>query len=143
MTPLVNTPQGKQAWEKRYPEKKKKGFYWGAWDTTEDRPWEPEYTPHDPNVVPAIPEGLPCVLPCEELAPELLIDPTLITHSDNSFVDIVADHQQDYGAVRLDSDKALIEGQSKLRVVNAIDVDRFRSLFIDSMIGKNANASSK
>jgi inosine-uridine nucleoside N-ribohydrolase len=269
VTPLVNTPQDKQAWENRYPEKKKKNFYWGAWDTKDGRPWEPEYTPHDANVVPPIPEGSPCVLPCEELAPEfmirqvhahpheisifaggpltnialavrtdaeftslvkelvflgaaipptdpdfntrfdpeaarivlgahwpsitaicaitysiklekadidkisaartlvgdfvvryseldvnktnlwdeicaaILIDPTLITHSDEAYVDIVVDHQQDYGAVRLDSDKALIEGQSKLRVVNAIDVDRFKSLFIDSMTGKNANASSK
>src|ERR1700745_764706 len=31
VTPLVNTPQDKQAWENRYPEKKKKNFYWGAW----------------------------------------------------------------------------------------------------------------
>jgi inosine-uridine nucleoside N-ribohydrolase len=79
----------------------------------------------------------------DEICAAILIDPTLITHSDDSYVDIVVDHQQDYGAVRLDSDKALIEGQSKLRIVNAIDVDRFKSLFIDSMIDKNANASSK
>ncbi|PWT82399.1 MAG: hypothetical protein C5B58_08335 [Acidobacteria bacterium] len=73
VTPLVNTPQDKQAWEKRYPEKKKKNFYWGAWDTKEDRPWELEYTPHDANVVPPIPEGLPCVCPSEELAPDFMI----------------------------------------------------------------------
>jgi inosine-uridine nucleoside N-ribohydrolase len=70
VTPLVNTTQDKQAWEKRY----KKGFYWGAWDTKEDRKsWEPDYTPHDPNVVPQIPEGLPCIHPSEELAPEFMI----------------------------------------------------------------------
>lgn len=50
--------------------------------------------------------------------------------------------QQNYGVVKLDSDNALIEGQSKLRIVNAVDVDRFKALFIDSMIGKNAKASS-
>jgi purine nucleosidase len=267
VTPLVNTRQDKQAWEKRYPEKK--GKYWGAWDTKEDRKsWEPDYTPHDANVVPPIPEGLPCIQPSNEFAPEfmirqvhahpneisifaggpltnialavrtdpefaslvkelvffgaaspptapdfntrfdpeaarivlgahwqsitavcaitysiklekadidkisaahtmlgdfvvrysgldvdntdlwdeigaaILIDPTLITHSDNSYVDIEVDHQKDYGAVRLDSDTALIEGQSKLRIVNAIDVGRFKSLFVDSMIGASAKASS-
>jgi inosine-uridine nucleoside N-ribohydrolase len=79
----------------------------------------------------------------DEICAAILIDPTLITNSDDQYVDVVTDHQQNYGAVRLDSDNELIEGQSKLRVVNAIDVDRFKSLFIDSMIGKNANASSK
>jgi inosine-uridine nucleoside N-ribohydrolase len=267
VTPLVNTRQDKQTWEKRYPEKK--GKYWGAWDTKEDRKsWEPDYTPHDANVVPPIPEGLPCIQPSNEFAPEfmirqvhahpneisifaggpltnialavrtdpefaslvkelvffgaaspptapdfntrfdpeaarivlgahwqsitavcaitysiklekadidkisaahtllgdfvvrysgidvdntdlwdeigaaILIDPTLITHSDNSYVDIEVDHQKDYGAVRLDSDTALIEGQSKLRIVNAIDVGRFKSLFVDSMIGASAKVSS-
>jgi inosine-uridine nucleoside N-ribohydrolase len=266
VTPLVNTLQDKQALEKRYPEKK--GRYWGAWDTKEDRPWEPDYTPHDPNVVPPIREGPPRVHPSDELAPEfmirqvhahpheisifaggpltnialavrtdsefaslvkelvflgaarpptdpdfntrfdpeaarivlgahwqsitaicavtysiklenadidkisaartpigdfvfrysgldvnktnlwdeicaaILIDPTLITKFDYQYVDVVTDHQQDYGAVRLDPDNALIEGQSKLRFVNAIDVDRFKSLFIDSMIGTNAKAPS-
>jgi inosine-uridine nucleoside N-ribohydrolase len=79
----------------------------------------------------------------DEICAAILIDPTLITNSDKQFVDVVIDHRQDYGAVRLDSNNALIEGQSKLRIVNAIDVCRFKSLFIDSMIGKNANASSK
>jgi inosine-uridine nucleoside N-ribohydrolase len=72
----------------------------------------------------------------------VLIDPTLITNSEDQFVDVVIDHQQDYGAVRVDSSNALIEGQSKLRIVNAIDVCRFKSLFVDSMIGTNAKASS-
>jgi inosine-uridine nucleoside N-ribohydrolase len=265
VTPLVNTTQDKQAWEKRY----KKGFYWGAWDAKEDRKgWEPDYTPHDPNVVPQIPEGLPSIHASAELAPEfmirqvhahpheicifaggpltdlalavrmdpefaglvkelvffgaakpptdadfntrfdpeaarivlgahwpsitavcnatydvtldkadidkisaansligdyvvkyskndvgqknlwdeicaaILIDPTLITNADYLYVEVVIDHQRDYGAVRLDSNNALIEGQSKLRIVNAFDVGRFKSLFIDSMIGTNAKPSS-
>ncbi|PWT82400.1 MAG: hypothetical protein C5B58_08340 [Acidobacteria bacterium] len=79
----------------------------------------------------------------DEICAAILVDPTLITHSGDSYVDIVVDHQQDYGAVRLDSDNALIERQSKLRIVDAIDVGRFKSLFIDSMIGTKAKASSK
>jgi purine nucleosidase len=78
----------------------------------------------------------------DEICAAILIDPTLITNADYQYVDVVIDHQQDYGTVKLDPDNALIEGQSKLQIVNAIDVDRFKSLFIDSMIGKNANASS-
>jgi inosine-uridine nucleoside N-ribohydrolase len=78
----------------------------------------------------------------DEICAAILIDPTLITNSDDQYADVVIDHQKDYGAVRLDSDNALIEGQSKLRIVNTIDVGRFKSQFVNSMIGLNAKASS-
>jgi inosine-uridine nucleoside N-ribohydrolase len=264
VTPLVNTLQDTHIWEKHYHHIS----YKGAWDTKEERSWEPDYTPHEENFVPPIPEGLPRIQPSEELAPEfmirqvhthpheisiyaggpltnialavrtdpeftslvkelvflgaarppsppdfntrfdpeaarivlgahwssitavcdvtyrvnleradidkisgahtpigdfvvkysspdvgntnlwdeisaaVLIDPTLITNSDDQYVDVVIDHGEDYGAIRLDSDNELIEGQSKLRIVNAIDVGRFKSLFVGSMIGQNSKASS-
>jgi inosine-uridine nucleoside N-ribohydrolase len=264
VTPLVNTLQDTHAWEKRYQHIS----YKGAWDTKEERPWEPDYNPHEIDIVPPIPEGLPSLQPAQGFAAEftirqvhahpheisilaggpltdialavrtdpefaslvkelvflgavrpptspdfntrfdpeaarivvgahwpsitavcevtyhiklekadidkisaahtpigdfvvkysrldvgktnlwdeicaaVLIDPTLITNSDDQYVDIVVDHQKDYGAVRLDSNNPLIEGQCKLRIVNAIDVGRFKSQFVDSMTGLNAKASS-
>ena len=78
----------------------------------------------------------------DEICAAILIDPTLITDSDYQYVDVVIDHQQDYGVVRFDSNNVLIEGQSKLRIVNAFDIGRFKALFINSMIGANTKASS-
>ena len=79
----------------------------------------------------------------DEISAAVLIDPTLITNSDDQYADVVVDHQkEDHGAVRLDSKDELIEGQSKLKIVNAIDVCRFKSLFIASMMGTNTKASS-
>jgi inosine-uridine nucleoside N-ribohydrolase len=78
----------------------------------------------------------------DEICAAVLIDPALITDSEDLYVDVVIDHQQDYGTVRLDPNNPLIEGQSKVRVVKAIDVGRFKSLFMKSMIGTNAKASS-
>jgi inosine-uridine nucleoside N-ribohydrolase len=48
----------------------------------------------------------------DEICAAILIDPTLITCSESQYVDVVVDHGRDYGAVMLDPDNALIEGQS-------------------------------
>jgi inosine-uridine nucleoside N-ribohydrolase len=69
ITPLVNTPKDTLAWETRYHNRR----YKGAWDAKGDRGWEPDYIPHAENVVPPIPEGLPCIRASEELAPEFMI----------------------------------------------------------------------
>lgn len=258
VTPLVNTLQDTREWEKQYQHIS----YKGAWDTKEERRGEPDYNPHKDDIVPPIPEGLPCIRPSQELAVEfmirqvhahpheisifaggpltdialavrtdpefaslvkelvffgavrppnqpdfnvrfdpeaarivlgahwpsitsvgdvtyhitleqididkisaaptptgdfvvkysgydvaktnlwdeicaaVLIDPTLITEAEDAYVDVVVDHQKDYGAIRLNCHKALIQGQSKVRIVDQIDVGRFKSEFIDSMIGK-------
>jgi hypothetical protein len=50
--------------------------------------------------------------------------------------DVVVDHQKvDYGAIKVSCQNALIDGQSKVRIVTAFDYGRFKSLFVDSMIG--------
>ncbi len=72
----------------------------------------------------------------DEICAAVLIDPTLVTEPDDEYIDVVVDHQRDYGAIRLNCHKALIQGQSKVRIVDQIDVGRFKSEFIDSMIGK-------
>jgi inosine-uridine nucleoside N-ribohydrolase len=79
----------------------------------------------------------------DEISAAVLIDPTLIAESDDEYIDVVVDHQKDYGAIRLNSHNALIEGQSKVRIVNKIHVCRFKSAFIDSMIGLNQQPSAK
>jgi purine nucleosidase len=265
VTPLVNTLQDTHEWEKQYQHIS----YKGAWDTKEERPWEPDYNPHKNDIVPPIPEVLPSLQPARELAAEflirqvhahpheisifaggpltdialavrtdpefaglvkelvflgaarpptqpdfnfrfdpeaarivvgahwpsitaacdvtykinlekadidkiseahtpigdfvvkysgldvgktnlwdeicaaVLIDPTLIKESDDEYIDVVVDHQKDYGAIRLNSHNALVEGQSKVRIVNKIDVDRFKSKFIESMSRLNQKTSSK
>jgi inosine-uridine nucleoside N-ribohydrolase len=72
----------------------------------------------------------------DEICAAVLIDPTLVTEPDDEYIDVVVDHQKDYGAIRLNCHKPLIQGQSKVRIVDQIDVGRFKSEFIDSMIGK-------
>ena len=78
----------------------------------------------------------------DEICAAVLIDPTLIANSDDQYVDVIVDHGKDYGAVRLDPNNALIAGQSKLRIVNGIDVSRFKALFVNSMSGLGAKAFS-
>ncbi len=79
----------------------------------------------------------------DEISAAILIDRSLITESLDAYIDVVVDHQKvDYGAVKLSCQNALIDGQSKVRIVTAIDYGRFKSLFVDSMIGPNAKASS-
>jgi inosine-uridine nucleoside N-ribohydrolase len=78
----------------------------------------------------------------DEICAAVLIDPTLIIHSEDEYIDVVVDHQKDYGAVRLDCQNALIDGQSKVRIVDKIGVCRFKSEFIDSMVGLNQTSSN-
>ena len=65
----------------------------------------------------------------------MLIDPTLVKETDDEYIDVVVDHQKDYSAIRLSPSNAMIEDQSKVRIVDKIDVDRFKSEFVDSMVG--------
>jgi inosine-uridine nucleoside N-ribohydrolase len=67
---------------------------------------------------------------------------TPLANSDDQYVDVIVDHGKDYGAVRLDPNNALIAGQSKLRIVNGIDVSRFKALFVNSMSGLGAKTFS-
>jgi inosine-uridine nucleoside N-ribohydrolase len=71
----------------------------------------------------------------DEICAAVLIDPTLVKETDDEYIDVVVDHQKDYSAIRLSPSNAMIEDQSKVRIVDKIDVDRFKSEFVDSMVG--------
>ena len=79
----------------------------------------------------------------DELCAAVLIDPTLVREADDEYIDVVVDHQKDYGAIRLNCHSALIEGQAKVRIVHKIDVNRFKSEFVDSMVGLSKIAPAK
>lgn len=79
----------------------------------------------------------------DEICAAILIDRSLITESRDAYIDVVVDPQKvDYGAVKVSCQNALIDGQSKVRIVTAFDYGRFKSLFVDSMIGPKPKTSS-
>ena len=159
VTPFLNTLQTTREWERHYSHR-----YMGAWDTKEQRPWEANYSPHEKDFVPQIPEELPKLQPARESAveflikqvhayphqisvfaggPAILVDRSLITESRDGYFDVVVDPQKaDYGAVKVSCQNALIDGQSKVQIVTAFDYGRFKSLFVDSMIGPKPKISS-
>jgi purine nucleosidase len=79
----------------------------------------------------------------DEICAAILIDRSLITESQDAYIDVVVDPQKvDYGAVKVSCRNALIDGQSKVRIVTAFDYGRFKALFVDSMIGPKPKAFS-
>ena len=67
--PLVNTQEETEAWEKRFGPPR----YKGAWDTKETR-GDPSYVPHRPEVIPALPEGMPEIKPSSDRAAIFMIE---------------------------------------------------------------------
>jgi inosine-uridine nucleoside N-ribohydrolase len=73
----------------------------------------------------------------DEICAAVLIDPAIVKETEDDYVDVIVDHQKHYGAIRLDCHNPLIDGQSKVRIVDEIDIDRFKLDFIQCMIGRN------
>jgi inosine-uridine nucleoside N-ribohydrolase len=70
----------------------------------------------------------------DELAAAVLIDPTMVTKSSYIYLDVNLEHEMDYGRVHVwDDANVPPTGERKVRVVQEIDLNRFRERFIKSM----------
>jgi inosine-uridine nucleoside N-ribohydrolase len=71
----------------------------------------------------------------DELAAAVLIDPLVITKSEDIYLDVDIDHNMDYGRVHAwwDDQHVPHTNKCKVRVVDAIDVSRFKAMFIKCM----------
>jgi inosine-uridine nucleoside N-ribohydrolase len=70
----------------------------------------------------------------DELAAAVLIDPTVVTASEDIYLDVNIDHDMDYGRVHVWDDKSAPDTNiRKVRVVKELDAKRFQERFIKSM----------
>jgi len=70
----------------------------------------------------------------DELAAAVLIDPMVVTKSEDVCVCVDIDHGKDYGRVHVCNDENVPStDKSKVRVVQAIDLNRFKERFVKCM----------
>jgi purine nucleosidase len=71
----------------------------------------------------------------DELAAAVLIDPIVVTKSEDIYLDVNIDHNMDYGRAHVwwDDQHVPHTNKRKVRVVDEIDVNRFKARFIKCM----------
>jgi inosine-uridine nucleoside N-ribohydrolase len=74
----------------------------------------------------------------DEVAASVLIDPSLVEDASWKYLDVIIDHGIKYGAVAVFNTACLNADQPRVRVVQKLDVDRFKAEFIDCMTAQSA-----
>jgi inosine-uridine nucleoside N-ribohydrolase len=74
----------------------------------------------------------------DEVAASVLIDPSLVKDTSWKYLDVIIDHGIKYGVTGAFNTACLNRDQPRVRVVQKIDVDRFKAEFIDCMTARSA-----
>jgi inosine-uridine nucleoside N-ribohydrolase len=79
----------------------------------------------------------------DEVAASILIDPSLVEDASWKYLDVIIDHGIKYGAVAVFNTACHNADQPRVRVVQKLDVDRFKAEFIDCMTAQSAASPSQ
>jgi inosine-uridine nucleoside N-ribohydrolase len=74
----------------------------------------------------------------DEVAASILIDPSLAKEATSNYLDVIIDHGIKYGVVAVFNTPCLNADQPRVRVIQKLDVDRFKAEFLDCMTARRA-----
>jgi inosine-uridine nucleoside N-ribohydrolase len=79
----------------------------------------------------------------DEVAASVLIDPSLVKDASWKYLDVIIDHGPKYGVVAVSSRPSPDAHKRRVRVIQKLDIERFKSKFIDCMAARRVTSFSE